>query len=43
MPLVNMRDMLNHAYEHGYVVGAFADDLFRAVDGERIGIDYQIH
>lgn len=23
MPLVNMRDMLNHAYHHGYAVGAF--------------------
>ena len=23
MPLVNMRDMLNHAYQHGYAVGAF--------------------
>ena len=23
MPLVNMKDMLNHAYQHGYAVGAF--------------------
>jgi len=23
MPLVNMRDMLNHAYRHGYAVGGF--------------------
>ncbi|MGD8926686.1 MAG: ketose-bisphosphate aldolase [Thioalkalispiraceae bacterium] len=23
MPLVNMRDMLHHAYEHGYAVGGF--------------------
>jgi len=23
MPLINMRDMLDHAYEHGYAVGAF--------------------
>ena len=23
MPLVNMRDMLNHAYQHGYAVGGF--------------------
>ena len=23
MPLVNMRDMLNHVYQHGYAVGAF--------------------
>jgi len=23
MPLVNMKDMLNHAYRHGYAVGAF--------------------
>ena len=23
MPLVNMRDMLQHAYQHGYAVGAF--------------------
>ena len=23
MPLVNMRDMLNHAYQNGYAVGAF--------------------
>lgn len=23
MPIVNMRDMLKHAYQHGYAVGAF--------------------
>ena len=23
MPLVNMRDMLHHAYRHGYAVGGF--------------------
>ena len=23
MPLVNMRDMLNHAYQNGYAVGGF--------------------
>lgn len=23
MPLVNMKDMLQHAYDHGYAAGAF--------------------
>ena len=23
MPLVDMKDMLQHAYQHGYAVGAF--------------------
>ena len=30
MPLVNMQDMLTHAYRHGYAVGAFDVDHFVA-------------
>ena len=28
MPLVDMKDMLQHAYRHGYAIGAF--DLLEA-------------
>ena len=31
MPLVGMKDMLQHAYQHGYAVGAF----------EVISLDFQ--
>ncbi|RMG58951.1 MAG: ketose-bisphosphate aldolase [Gammaproteobacteria bacterium] len=42
MPLVNMKDMLTHAWENGYAVGGFdlvglefLDGIMRAAEGER--------
>lgn len=33
MPLVNMKDMLQHAYQHGYAVGAFEVVSLEFLDG----------
>lgn len=33
MPIVNMKDMLNHAYHHGYAVGAFEVVSLAFLDG----------
>ena len=33
MPLVNMTDMLQHAYRHGYAVGAFGVASWDMLEG----------